>query len=124
MNIFLGNVCVDVIILDPKWLCYTVMGSLLTPEFIKKSRPTGYYSIEELRTATSWESVDTMLPILESLGLCAKVSTTHSLIRGVLTIQSCSAGAKNFTNYVFCHPYMAIIHSVVLSKILKIVVPF
>ena len=27
----------------------------------------------------------------------------HSLIRGVL-IQSCSAGAKHFTNYVFCHP--------------------
>ena len=26
----------------------------------------------------------------------------HSLIRGVL-IQSCSAEAKNFTNYVFCH---------------------
>ena len=26
----------------------------------------------------------------------------HSLIRGVL-IQSCSAGAKIFTNYVFCH---------------------
>ena len=29
--------------------------------------------------------------------------TIHSLIRGVL-IQSCSSGAKNFTNYVFCHP--------------------
>ena len=27
----------------------------------------------------------------------------HSLIRGILT-QSCSAGAKNFTKYVFCHP--------------------
>ena len=27
----------------------------------------------------------------------------HSLNRGVL-IQSCSAGAKKFTNYVFCHP--------------------
>ena len=28
----------------------------------------------------------------------------HSLIRGVI-IQSCSTGAKNFTNYVlFCHP--------------------
>ena len=26
----------------------------------------------------------------------------HSLIRGIF-IQSCSAGAKNFTNYVFCH---------------------
>ena len=27
---------------------------------------------------------------------------THSLIRGIL-MQSCSAGAKNFSNYVFCH---------------------
>ena len=27
----------------------------------------------------------------------------HSWIRGVL-IQSCLVGAKNFTNYVFCHP--------------------
>ena len=27
----------------------------------------------------------------------------HSLIRGVL-IQSCSTGAKYFTNYVICHP--------------------
>ena len=31
------------------------------------------------------------------------MSTQHSLIRGVL-IQNCPAGAKNFTNYVFCHP--------------------
>ena len=30
----------------------------------------------------------------------------HSLIRGVL-IQSCSARAKNFTNYVFCHPQLS-----------------
>ena len=27
----------------------------------------------------------------------------HSLIR-VVVIQSCSTGAENFTNYVFCHP--------------------
>ena len=30
----------------------------------------------------------------------------HSLIRGVL-IQSCPAGATNFTNYVFCHPQVS-----------------
>ena len=30
----------------------------------------------------------------------------HSLIRGVL-IKSCSAGAKKFTNYVFCHPQVS-----------------
>ena len=35
--------------------------------------------------------------------LCISLKIYHSLIRGVL-IHSCSAGAKNFTNYVFCHP--------------------
>ena len=34
--------------------------------------------------------------------LDSKAVSLHSLIRGVL-IQSCSAGAKHFTNYVFCH---------------------
>ena len=32
-----------------------------------------------------------------------EVSKKHSLIRGVF-IQSYFTGAKNFTNYVFCHP--------------------
>ena len=32
----------------------------------------------------------------------SNIILVHSLIRGVL-IQSCPAGAKNFTNYVFCH---------------------
>merc|ERR1711894_561111 len=32
----------------------------------------------------------------------AKKGKIHSLIRGAPT-QSCSAGAKNFTNYAFCH---------------------
>ena len=43
--------------------------------------------------------------------------SSHSLIRGVL-IQSCSAGAKNSPIMYF------VIHSGVISKILKIVVPF
>ena len=47
-----------------------------------------------------------------------ELNTEHSLIRGVL-IQICSAGAKKFTNYI----YFVIHSSVVLSKILKIVVP-
>ena len=46
--------------------------------------------------------------------------TLHSLIRGVL-IQSCSARAKNFANYVFCHPQFSGV--ILLSKILKIIVP-
>ena len=52
--------------------------------------------------------------------------STHSLIRGVL-IQSCSAGAKNFTNYVFCHPQISGVtqnienHCAILSIIIKII---
>ena len=39
-----------------------------------------------------------------NLGKCnCNFLSKHSLIRGVL-IQSCSAGAKMFTNYVFCNP--------------------
>ena len=46
----------------------------------------------------------------------------HSLIRGVL-LQSCSTGAKNFTNYVFCHPQFSGViqnienHSAILTTI-------
>ena len=37
------------------------------------------------------------------IGFIFQKHISHSLIRGVL-IQICSAGANNFTNYVFCHP--------------------
>ena len=37
------------------------------------------------------------------IGFIFQKHISHSLIRGVL-IQSCSARAKNLTNYVFCHP--------------------
>ena len=45
-----------------------------------------------------------MIIIFENIlnGAALIVAYRHSLIRGVL-IQSCSAGAKKFTNYVFCH---------------------
>ena len=70
-----GSVCVDVIVLDPKWLCSHVIGHLLSPDFIiRKSRSSGFYTTEELRSITSWEAFESILPILESLGLCAKVS--------------------------------------------------
>ena len=40
--------------------------------------------------------------VLSGKPYAGKPSGKHSLIRGVI-IQSCSAGAKNLTNYVFCH---------------------
>jgi death-associated protein kinase len=73
-----GESCVDVIVLDPKWLCGSISGLLLSPDFIKKSTPAGCFSTEELRSATNWEAAEAILPVLESLGLCAKVSSSSN----------------------------------------------
>ena len=54
---------------------------------------------------TKWKSkiiVKSLVKCLTQAAWAELDGQTHSLIRGVL-IQSCPAGAKNFTNYVFCH---------------------
>ena len=77
-----GSVCVDVIVLQPKWLSSNVIGHLASPDFIRKSRSSGFYTSHELKSITSWEAVESILPILESLGLCAKVS--YCILQSVL----------------------------------------
>ena len=66
---------------DPKYVGDAVFASALPP---RKSAPLNSEQTQKLRTLL-------------------QVILNHSLIREVL-IQSCSARAKNFTNYVFCHP--------------------
>ena len=39
----------------------------------------------------------------------------HRLIRGVL-IKSFPAGAKNFTNYVFCHPQFSGVSQIIENR--------
>ena len=62
---------------------------------------------------------DALREVLTNSATSNYVSRLHSLIRGVL-IQSFPAGAKNFTNYVFCHLQF----SGVIQNIVNIVVPF
>ena len=58
---------------------------------------------EYIFTFCQGKHVENFVPnLLFSLTLVYKYLAIHSLIRGIL-IQSCSSGAKNFTNYVFCH---------------------
>ena len=65
-------------VLQPKWLSSNIIGHLASPDFIRKSRSSGFYTSHELKSVTSWEAVENILPILESLGLCAKVSIYSS----------------------------------------------
>ena len=67
-----GELC-DLIVLDPQWLTQSVCGQLLSREFLKKSRVTGCYSLEDFQLAApTWDSIE-LLPILESLGMCTQV---------------------------------------------------
>lgn len=69
-----GSVCVDVIVLEPKWLSSHVLGALLSPDFARKAPVSGFYTCQELRSIPAiGEAIESTLPILESLGLCAKV---------------------------------------------------
>ena len=64
-----GSVGVDVIILEPKWLSSNIIGLIASPDFSCKSQVTS----QELKSITSWEAIENIIPVLESLGICAKM---------------------------------------------------
>ena len=61
----------------------------------------------------------TFLNYLFRKNVIKKITTVHSLIRGVL-IQCCSAGVRNFTNYVFCHvQFSGVIQNIAHHRAIK-----
>ena len=61
------------IVLDPRWLCGSVCGYLLSQEFLDTAKPTGCYTTHDFQLATpDWNS-DNLLPVLEALGMCTQV---------------------------------------------------
>ena len=62
----------DLVVLEPNWLTKAVLGHLLSPEFVQKSRVTGAYSPDDFQfAAPEWEALE-LLPVLESLGVCTQ----------------------------------------------------
>eukprot|EP00096_Caligus_rogercresseyi_P009166 TRINITY_DN3065_c0_g1_i1.p1 TRINITY_DN3065_c0_g1~~TRINITY_DN3065_c0_g1_i1.p1 ORF type:complete len:708 (-),score=157.10 TRINITY_DN3065_c0_g1_i1:362-2485(-) len=65
-----GETTPDLIVLDPKWLCNSVCGKILSRESLSHSKNNGVYTLKDFQcTFCEWEARD-LLPILESLGLC------------------------------------------------------
>ena len=77
---FFSQISLFLTVLQPKWLSSNIIGHLASPDFIRKSRSSGFYTSHELKSVTSWEAVENILPILESLGLCAKVSIYSTVV--------------------------------------------
>ena len=65
---------VDLIVLQPSWLCGSLCGSLLSPEFKKSGRLTGRLTKEEFQLACpEFEAKDVLL-VLAALGVCTELT--------------------------------------------------
>ena len=57
----------------------SVVGHLLSPEFVAKSRVTGVYSPTDFQfAAPEWDALE-MLPVLEALAVCAQCQSDGAI---------------------------------------------
>ena len=61
------------IVLDPRWLCGSVCGQILSQEFLDSTKPTGCYTLHDFQLATPEWNSDNLLPVLEAVGICTQV---------------------------------------------------
>ncbi|GIY91721.1 death-associated protein kinase dapk-1 [Caerostris extrusa] len=65
----------DVVILDPGWLCGTILGYLLSQENLEQARITGIYSGDDIQLLFPEADGSKLLTILEALQLCTECET-------------------------------------------------
>ncbi|TRY89574.1 hypothetical protein DNTS_025292 [Danionella cerebrum] len=73
INIMQSETVQDVVLLDPRWLCSSVLGKLLsieTPKAIHHYR--GRYRLEELQNLVSEGDIDELLQVLDAMDVCAR----------------------------------------------------
>ncbi|XP_064461428.1 death-associated protein kinase 1-like isoform X2 [Ornithodoros turicata] len=62
----------DMVVLNPKWLCGSVIGELLSQEQLEQARVTGCYTVEDFQLKfPETDSVD-VLQVLENLKMCTQ----------------------------------------------------
>lgn len=81
INLIQSETVQDVVLLDPRWLCTSVLGKLLsieTPKAIHHYR--GRYRQEELQTLVAEGDVDELLQILDAMDVCARDQTNPGMV--------------------------------------------
>lgn len=62
----------DMVVLNPKWLCGSVIGELLSQEQLQQARVTGCYTVDDFQLKfPDTDSVD-LLQVLENLKMCTQ----------------------------------------------------
>ncbi|KPP66080.1 death-associated protein kinase 1-like, partial [Scleropages formosus] len=73
INIMQSETVQDVVLLDPRWLCSTVLAKILsieTPKAIHHYR--GRYRLEELQSLVAESDIDELLQILDAMDVCVR----------------------------------------------------
>ncbi|XP_041956857.1 death-associated protein kinase 1 [Alosa sapidissima] len=82
INIMQSETVQDVVLLDPRWLCSTVLGRILsleTPKAIHHYR--GRYRLEELQDLVAeGDDADELLQVLDAMDVCARDLSTPGMV--------------------------------------------
>ncbi|XP_061528302.1 death-associated protein kinase 1 isoform X3 [Phycodurus eques] len=81
INIMQSETVQDVVLLEPRWLCSTVLGRLLsveTPKAIHHYR--GRYRLEEVQALAPDSDVEELLQILDAMDVCARDATEPAMV--------------------------------------------
>uniref|UniRef100_A0A8C9W4Z4 non-specific serine/threonine protein kinase n=1 Tax=Scleropages formosus TaxID=113540 RepID=A0A8C9W4Z4_SCLFO len=73
INLMQSDMIQDVVLLDPRWLCSSILAKMLsteTPKAIHHYR--GRYSMEELQNLLADRNVDELLQVLDAMDVCAR----------------------------------------------------
>ncbi|XP_037536775.1 death-associated protein kinase 1 [Nematolebias whitei] len=81
INLVQSETVQDVVLLEPRWLCTSVLGKLLsveTPKAIHHYR--GRYRLEEVQALAPDSDVEELLQILDAMDVCARDATNPSMV--------------------------------------------
>ena len=66
----------DLVCVSPRWLCSSVIGHLLSLDFVAQARVTGCYTVDDFQVAFSECDALDVLQVLEALQMCTQVRVT------------------------------------------------
>ncbi|XP_069332396.1 death-associated protein kinase 1 isoform X3 [Eulemur rufifrons] len=81
INIMQSETVQDVLLLDPRWLCTSVLGKLLsveTPRALHHYR--GRYTVEDIQRLVPDSDVEELLQILDAMDICARDLSSGTMV--------------------------------------------
>lgn len=75
--------------MQPRWLCSSVIGQLLSLDFVAQARVTGCYTVDDFQVSFSECDALDILQVLEALQICTQASCVCSILHLSLYCNLC-----------------------------------